>query len=177
MSTTNWNLDTTHSTVGFTVRHMVIAKVRGRFGAFNGTIQLDEADFTKSRVAVTIETSSIDTGVGDRDNHLRSGDFFDVVNHPQIRFESTGIEKKSDEDYAVHGNLTIRGVTKPVVLAAEFGGKGTDPWGNARVGFTAKTSIARTDFGLKWNQALEAGGVLVGEKVEIELDVQAVKAK
>jgi polyisoprenoid-binding protein YceI len=174
--TTTWNIDPTHSTVGFTVRHMVFAKVRGRFSAFSGAIALDEADLTRSSVAVSIEATSIDSGVADRDNHLRSPDFFDVATHPKLEFASTRVQKTGDTTFDVHGNLTIRGTTHPVVLAAELSGKGTDPWGNARVGFHAKTSIERTAYGLKWNQALEAGGVLVGERVEIELDVEAVKA-
>lgn len=175
--TTTWNIDPTHSTVGFTVRHMVFAKVRGRFAGFSGAIALDEGDLTRSSVAVSIESTSIDTGVADRDNHLRSADFFDVAAHPKLEFTSTRVEKTGDTTFDVHGNLTIRGTTHPVVLAAELSGKGTDPWGNARVGFHAKTSIERTAYGLKWNQALEAGGVLVGERVEIELDVEAVKAR
>jgi polyisoprenoid-binding protein YceI len=176
MTTNNWNLDTVHSGINFTVRHMVVSKVRGRFAKFNGTVALDESDFTRSRVEATIDASSIDTGTAQRDDHLKSADFFDVERFPEIRFLSTRIEKVSGERYRVTGELTIHGVTRSVALETEYGGRGKDPWGNERVGFTARGTIDRKDFGLVWNQALETGGVLVSDRVDLELEVQAVRA-
>jgi polyisoprenoid-binding protein YceI len=176
MTTNTWNIDATHSGINFTIRHMVVAKVRGRFAKYTGTVQLDENDLTRSVVEATIDASSIDTGTPQRDEHLRSADFFDVAKFPELRFRSTRIEKVEDALYRVVGDLTIRDVTREVSLDVEYGGQAKDPWGNARSGFVAKTAIDRKDFGLKWNQALEAGGVLVADRVDIELDVQAVKA-
>ncbi|QDE84041.1 YceI family protein [Myxococcus xanthus] len=177
MATTTWNIDTTHSGIHFSVRHMVIAKVRGSFRKYSGAVSLDEQDVTKSSVAVTIETASIDSGVEQRDNHLRSPDFFDVEKFPSITFKSTKVEKASGNGLKVTGNLTIRDVTREVVLDAEQLGVGKDPWGNVKAAFEAKTSVDRRDFGLTWNQALETGGVLVGEKIEIAIEVQSVKAQ
>lgn len=174
---TTWNIDTSHSGVHFTVRHMVVSKVRGAFDRWQGVVQFDEQNPAASKVSVRIEAASIDTREEKRDAHLRSPDFFDVEKYPELTFESTNVEKLDDEKYRVTGNLTIRGITKEVVLDAEYLGGGKDPWGNQRIGFQAQTSIQRKDFGLSWNQVLEAGGVLVGEKIEIALDVQAVKAQ
>jgi polyisoprenoid-binding protein YceI len=176
MTTNNWNLDTVHSGINFTVRHMVVSKVRGRFAKFTGTVALDESDITRSSVEATIDVSSIDTGTAQRDDHLRSADFFDVERFPEIRFLSTRIEKVSGDRYRLTGELTIHGVTRSIALETEYGGRGKDPWGNERVGFTAKGAIDRKDFGLVWNQALETGGVLVSDRVELELEVQAVRA-
>ena len=176
MRTNNWNLDTVHSGINFTVRHMVVSKVRGRFAKFNGTVALDESDITRSTVEATIDASSIDTGTAQRDDHLKSADFFDVERFPEIRFLSTPIEKVSGDRYRVTGELTIHGVTRSVALETEYGGRGKDPWGNERVGFTAKGAIDRKDFGLVWNQALETGGVLVSDRVDLELEVQVVRA-
>ncbi|MFO7181526.1 MAG: YceI family protein [Pseudomonadota bacterium] len=175
MESKNWNLDLAHSAIHFSVRHMVFAKVRGRFGSFRGTLDIDEADLTRSSVRAEIDAASIDTGVADRDNHLRSADFLDTERFPHITFESKRVEKTGDNRYRVTGNLTIRDVTREVALDVEHGGVAKDPWGNQRTAFTATTSIDRRDFGLKWNQALEAGGVLVGERVDIEIEVQAVR--
>ncbi|WNG44150.1 YceI family protein [Archangium minus] len=177
MANAIWNIDTTHSGIHFSVRHMVIAKVRGSFRSYSGTVALDEQDITASSVSVRIETASIDTGVEQRDTHLRSADFFDVEKFPAITFQSTKVEKSSGNGLRVTGNLTIRDVTREVVLEAEQLGIGKDPWGNVKAAFEAKTSVDRRDFGLQWNQALETGGVLVGEKVEITLELQAVKAQ
>jgi polyisoprenoid-binding protein YceI len=174
--TKNWNLDLAHSGIHFSVRHMVIAKVRGRFAKFGGKAYIDEKDFTRSSVEATIEAASIDTGIADRDAHLRSADFFDVERFPTLRFVSKGVEKLSDGEYRVTGDLTIRDATREVVLDVEYGGIGKDPWGNVRAGFTAKAHLDRKDFGLAWNQVLEAGGVLVGERVDIEIEVEAVRA-
>jgi polyisoprenoid-binding protein YceI len=176
MNNNDWNIDAAHTGIHFSVRHMVVSKVRGRFGKYTGTIKLDDADITRSSVEVNIDASSIDTGVGDRDTHLRSPDFLDVEKFPQLHFRSQRIEPVNATHYRVIGDLTIRGVTREVAIDAEYGGRGKDPWGNERVGFVAKTSLDRKDFGLTWNQALEAGGILVGDRVDIELDVQAVRA-
>lgn len=172
---TKWAIDSTHSSIGFSVRHMMFAKVRGRFAAWTGDAELDLSNLTASKVSASVDVASIDTGEAQRDGHLRSADFFDVETHPKLTFVSTKIEKKSDTAYALHGTLTIRGVEKPVVLDAEMTGRGKDPWGGDRVGFTIHGKIQRKDWGLGWNQVLEAGGVLVGETVEIDIDLQ-VKA-
>ena len=176
MTTQHWNIDTAHSGINFSIRHMLVSKVRGRFTKYTGRVDLDETDLTRTQIDVGIDASSIDTGVADRDAHLRSADFFDVETWPELRFRSTRIENVSGERYRVVGELTIRDITREVALDVEYGGRAKDPWGNERVGFLATTSIDRKDFGLKWNQLLEAGGVLVGDRVDIELEVQAVKA-
>lgn len=175
MNTHTYSLDTVHSAVSFSVRHLVFAKVRGRFAQWSGSLELNDSDLTQSRVDVSIDASSIDTGTADRDQHLKSPDFFDVAQFPTLTFKSSRIEALGGDRYHVHGDLTIKDVTREVILESEFSGTAKDPWGNDRVAFTAKASIDRRDFGLKWNQALETGGVVVGERVDIELDVQAVK--
>jgi len=172
--TTPWDIDTGHSAVHFHVRHMIISKVHGRFSRWSGALALDPADLTRSSVEVKIEAASIDTQVADRDAHLRSADFLDVEQHPHLSFRSTRIER-AGEGYRVTGDLTLRGVTREVVLEAEYAGTGKDPWGNERAGFSARTSLDRREFGLVWNAALEAGGVLVGEKVEIAIELEAVR--
>jgi polyisoprenoid-binding protein YceI len=174
MATNHWDIDVGHSAIHFWVRHMVISKVHGRFAKWAGAIQLDAQDPTRSSVEVRIEAASIDTQVADRDAHLRSPDFLDVAKFPELVFTSKRIEKASG-GYRVIGDLTLHGVTREVVLDAEFAGTGKDPWGNERAGFSAKTAIDRREFGLAWNAALEAGGVLVGEKVEIAIELEAVK--
>jgi len=171
--TTTWNIDATHSTIGFSIRHMVFSKVRGRFLKYTGAIQLDD-DLAKSWVEVTIDAASIDTGTAQRDTHLRSADFFDAERFPELRFRSTRVDDLGGDRLRVTGDLTIRDVAREVVLDVEPAGRGMDPWGNERIGFVAKTSLDRKDFGLKWNQVLEAGGALVGDRVDIELDIQAV---
>ena len=176
MTSSKWNIDTAHSGVNFSVRHMVVSKVRGRFTKYSGEVALDEEDLTRSVVRATIDAASIDTGTAQRDNHLRSADFFDVEKFPELRFRSTRVEDVGGGRLRVIGELTIRDTTREVALDAESAGRGVDPWGNQRIGFVAKTSIDRKDFGLAWNQLLEAGGVLVGDRVDIELDVQAVHA-
>ena len=174
MAKAQWNIDASHSNVQFSVRHMVITKVRGAFKSYSGTLELDD-DRTLGQVDVRIDAASIDTGEPRRDEHLRSTDFLDVASHPQMRFVSSSISRQGDS-YRIAGDLTIRGVTRSVVLDAEFQGQGKDPWGGQRAAFSARTSIDRQDFGLTWNQALETGGVLVGTKIDIEIEVQAVKA-
>jgi len=176
MTTNNWNIDAAHSGINFSIRHMVVSKVRGRFAKFNGALTIDDGDLARSVVEATIDVSSIDTGTAQRDGHLRSPDFFDVERFPEIRFRSRRIEKVEGDRYRVIGELTIRDVTREVSLDVEYGGRANDPWGNERVGFTAKTALDRRDFGLQWNQVLEAGGVLVGDRVDIELEVQGVRA-
>jgi polyisoprenoid-binding protein YceI len=177
MNTSNWNIDAVHSGIGFSIRHMVVSKVRGRFGRFSGNLVLDDdGDLTKSAVEATIDVSSIDTGVPQRDTHLRSADFFEVERFPEMKFRSTRIEKVSGERYRVTGDLTVRDITREIVLDVEHGGRAKDPWGNERTGFIATTTFDRKDFGLRWTQLLETGGVLVGDRVDIELEVQAVKA-
>jgi polyisoprenoid-binding protein YceI len=176
MTTNNWNIDTVHSGINFSVRHMVVSKVRGRFGKFSGELAIDDGDLTRSSVNVAIDAASIDTGNAQRDTHLRSADFFDVEAFPELRFRSTRIEQRGDARYAVVGQLTIRDVTREVALDVEFGGRARDPWGNERLGFVATASVDRKEFGLQWNQALETGGVLVGDRIDIELELQGVRA-
>jgi polyisoprenoid-binding protein YceI len=176
MSISTWNIDVAHTGINFAVRHMVVSKVRGRFAKFGGAVRFDEEEVTRSSVEVTIDAASLDTGIADRDTHLRSADFFDVEQFPELRFRSTRVEITGEGRYRVVGELTIHGVTREIALDTEYGGRGKDPWGNERLGFVAKGAIDRRDFGLKWNQVVEAGGVLVGERVEIELDVEAVRA-
>jgi polyisoprenoid-binding protein YceI len=175
MSTERWEIDSSHSSLHFSVRHLVIAKVRGTFARWSGTVEVPDGDFAKATVAVTIDASSIETGVADRDGHLKSPDFFDVPQHPELRFVGKRVQPRSGDEIDVIGDLTIRGITREVVLRVEQHGQAKDPWGNVRAAFTAKTTIDRKDFGLTWNQALETGGVLVGDKVEIEAEIQAVK--
>jgi polyisoprenoid-binding protein YceI len=174
---TSYTIDTTHSDVSFSVRHMVFAKVRGHFTKWSATFAFDEADPSKSSVDVSIDAASIDTREAQRDGHLKSADFLDVEKFPTITFKSKRVERTSQGHFKVAGDLTVHGVAKEAVLDVEETGRGKDPWGNSRVGFVGKTSIHRADWGLKWNQALETGGVLVGEKVDIEIEVEAIQAK
>ena len=175
MRTDRWEIDSSHSSVHFSVRHLVIAKVRGTFGRWSGTVQVPDGDFSKATVAVTIDASSIDTGVAQRDTHLKSPDFFDAEQYPELRFVGKRVQPRSGDEIDVTGDLTIKGITREVVLRVEQHGEAKDPWGNVRRAFTAKTSIDRKDFGLTWNQVLETGGVLVGDRVEIEAEIEAVK--
>jgi polyisoprenoid-binding protein YceI len=171
---TTYTIDTQHSDVGFSVRHMVFAKVRGHFTKWTAELAFDPADPAKSSVNVDIDVASIDTREPQRDGHLKSPDFLDAEKYPKLTYKSTKVEKAGDKKYAVTGGLTIHGVTKPVKLDVEELGGGKDPWGNQRVAFSAKARIDRGEFGLKWNQALETGGVLVGEHIDIEIDVEAI---
>jgi polyisoprenoid-binding protein YceI len=175
MTQTQWNIDASHSNLQFSVRHLVITKVRGAFRSYRGTLELDENDgLGLAKVDVSIDAASVDTGEPKRDEHLRSSDFLDVAAHPTLRFQSRSIAREGAQ-YRITGDLTIRGVTRSVVLDAEFQGRGKDPWGGQRAAFSARTSVDRRDFGLTWNQTLEAGGVLVGTTIDIEIEVQAVK--
>jgi polyisoprenoid-binding protein YceI len=175
MTREKWEIDSSHSGVQFTVRHMVVAKVRGLFARWSGSLEVDDGDLRRATSEVVIDASSIDTGVADRDKHLKSADFLHVERFPEITFKSKGVERLSEGELRVTGDLTIRDVTREVVLDVEYAGSTKDPWGNQRAGFTAKTAIDRKDFGLTWNQALEAGGVLVGDRVTIEIEIEAVK--
>jgi polyisoprenoid-binding protein YceI len=168
-------LDTTHSEIAFTVRHMMFSKVRGQFTKWSGTVAYDAADPSKSKVDVDIDVDSIDTREEKRDGHLKSPDFFDAAKFPKITFKSKRVEGAGKGHYKLTGDLAIHGVTKEVTLDVEQTGGGKDPWGNQRVGFSLKGSIHRADFGLTWNQALETGGVLLSDKVEIEAEVQVVQ--
>lgn len=170
-----WNFDPAHSEITFKVRHMMFSKVSGAFRSWSGAFDFDPENPTAGSTDVSIEVASIDTSNEDRDNHLRSGDFFDAETNPHIKFSSTSFEQVGEGKLKLNGELTIRDVTRPVSLDVDYHGKAVDPWGAQRVGFTATTTLNRKDFGLTWNQALEAGGVLVGDKVEVELNVQAVQ--
>ena len=169
-----WELDTAHSRLGAVARHLMVTKVRGSFGVFGGKIEVGEA-IEDSKVEVHVDAASIDTGSPDRDKHLRSADFLDVEHYPEITFVSTKVERKGETGLRVTGDLTIHGVTKPVTLDAEFDGITDDPWGGKRIAFTAATEIDREDWGMTWNVALEKGGVLVSKKIQVEIDVQAVR--
>lgn len=178
MARTKWVLDPAHTAVELSVKHMMFTKVRGRFDDVEGTLEIDEENPNRSSVHVEMGAASIDTGVGDRDKHLRSADFLDVEKHPTLIFDSKRVEGAVDvggDRFRVVGDLTIRGTTREVTLDVEYEGRGQDPWGNERAGFEATTKIDRRDWGLTWNQALETGGILVGNEVAIELGVQAVK--
>jgi polyisoprenoid-binding protein YceI len=177
VAATEFAIDMTHSSVGFKVAHMVVAKTRGSFQDFSGTIRLDENDLTKSSVEVTIETASIYTANEDRDNHLRSADFFDAENNPTITFTSGKIEKDGT-GYIATGNLTIKGNTRLVELPFQLNGPITDPWGNRRIGVEIEPiTIDRREFGLTWSKTIETGGLVVGDEVTIELEVEAVELK
>lgn len=174
MSTHTWNFDGAHSSILFIARHMVVARVYGRFNQFTGSMQIDPDNVTTGSVRVEVQTASIDTNSPDRDKHLRSADFLDVENHPVMSFVSSKFEA-APVGLRIHGDLSLRGITKPVVLEARQLGNMTDPWGQQRILFNGKTVLSRSDFGVKWNQAIDNGGWLVGEKIDIEVDVQAVK--
>ena len=166
-----WTIDPTHSEVGFSIRHIMISKVKGTFEKFDATFVTGENPLDSS-VSATAQVASINTNQADRDGHLRTGDFFDAETYPSIGFVSTGVRQVKG-DFLVDGDLTIKGVTKPVTFDFEFGGFGTDPYGNYKAGATAKTEVTRSDFGLTYNAALETGGVLLGEKVTITIELQA----
>lgn len=177
MARTTWTLDPAHTSVELSVRHMMFTRVRGRFDDVEGTLEVDEERPDRSKVHVQIGAASIDTGVGDRDKHLRSADFLDADRYPTLTFESTRVEGAVDKEgdrFRVVGDLTIRGTTREVTLDVVYAGRGRDPWGNQRAGFEATTKIDRREWGLTWNQPLEAGGVLVDNDVSVELGVQAV---
>jgi len=176
--TSTWAIDRVHSTAQFKVKHMMISNVLGEFTSITGVLERDENDVTKSKIRATIDASTINTRESQRDAHLKSADFFHVENHPDLTFNSTSISKNSEGELKVSGDLTIRGVTRNVVFDVEGPSPAQkDPWGNTRIGLSATTRISRKDFGLTWNAALEAGGLLVGDAVTITLDVQFIKER
>ena len=173
--TGDWDIDPTHSRIGFAAKHAMVATVRGQFATYSGEVHLDEETPENSSVRLEIEVASVDTGNADRDNHLRTKDFFDLETYPKITFVSTKVEKADDDLYTLIGDLSINGKTNPVAVEFELNGTSDDPWGNFRAGFEGKTTINRRDWGLDFNVALDKGGVLVSEKVKLEFDISAVK--
>ena len=173
--TGDYTLDAAHTRIGFVARHAMVTKVRGSFQDVTGTAHLDGQDPTKSSAELTLQVASIATGNGQRDEHLRTNDFFDAPTYPEITFRSTAVEVTGEDTFRMTGDLTIKGITKPVAIDFELTGSATDPFGNLRVGFDGKAVIKRTDWGVNWNAALETGGVLVSEKITLEFDVSAIK--
>jgi polyisoprenoid-binding protein YceI len=174
MALTQWNFDSAHSAIEFSVRHMLVSKVRGRFAKWTGKLEIDEKDITKSRFEVDIDVASIDTHEPQRDTHLRSGDFFDAEKQPNITFKSKSVVEKGKDNLVITGDLTIRGVTREVSLEVERNGLvAKDPWGMRRAGFTAETTIDRKDFGVSWNQTLDQGGLALSDKVSIHIEIEA----
>jgi polyisoprenoid-binding protein YceI len=169
-----WAVDPSHSTIGFVARHLMVSKVRGHFASFTGTLTIASDPFA-SRVEATVDIASVTTGDETRDGHLKSADFFDLEKNPNMTLVSTGIEKNGG-GYVLHSDLTINGITKPVDFELEFNGVSADPWGGTRAGFSAEADVNRKDWGLEWNVALETGGVLVGDKVKIQLEIEAIKS-
>ena len=175
--TGDYVLDVAHSRLGFVARHAMVTKVRGAFNDFEGTAHLDGDDPTKSSASVSIEVASVDTRQPQRDDHLRNNDFFDAATYPKITFVSTSVEKRSEENFRMTGDLTIKNVTRPVSVDFEYSGSATDPYGNQRVGFEGSTVINRKDFGVNFNAVLETGGVMVSEKITLEFEISAVKTQ
>lgn len=174
-ATTKWALDPTHSEIGFKVKHMMFTNVSGEFEKFDAAVGTAGDNFETVKGSFTIDAASVNTGNADRDGHLKSEDFFSVEKFPTITFNTTSFKKLNSEDYEITGDLTLRGVTKSITLPVEFGGLAKDPWGNTKAGFSIGGKINRKDFGLNWNAALEAGGVLVGEEVKLHIELQFVK--
>lgn len=171
-----WSIDTDHSNVGFKVRHMMVSNVKGEFAKYGGVVDIDDKDVTRSRVEVTIDTASLNSGVAKRDEHLKSADFFDVAKYPTMTFVSKKVKKAGNDRLKVYGDLTLHGVTREVVLDVEGPTKSyKDPWGNIKRGATATTRISRKDFGLTWNAAVESGGVVVGDEITIALEIELLK--
>jgi len=177
MEKTKWVIDPTHSKIGFKVKHLMISNVLGNFKQFEGEVLTDGDNFENAEIKLTIEAASVDTEIADRDTHLKSADFFDAEKYPKLTFSDAKIVDLGDDTFEMKGNLTIKDVTKPVKLTVEFGGIMKDPWGNEKAGFSISGKISRKDWGLTWNAALEAGGVLVGEDVKIIIDVELLKQK
>jgi len=175
MATTKWTMDAAHSEIQFKVRHMVVSNVTGSFGKFNADVETEGEDITTAKVHFTADIDSISTNNEQRDNHLKSADFFDGATHPQLTFESTKIEKVDGSDYKMHGNISIRGTVKPITLNVEFGGIVKDPWGNERAGFTVEGKLNRKDFGLSWSAVTEAGHLVVSDDVRIHANAEFIK--
>lgn len=175
MAKSTWSIDPTHSEIGFKVKHMMFTNVSGKFNAFVATIENEDDNFETSKINFSAETASVDTNNTDRDGHLRSAEFFEADVYPKLSFVSTSIKKKSKKDYEIHGDLTIKNVTKNIVLETEYSGLMTDPWGNTKAGLSLTGKINRKDFGLTWNAALETGGVLVGEEIKLASEIQFIK--
>ncbi len=175
MSATTWNIDTSHSAIHFSVRHMLVSRTRGRFTKWSGQLKFDPDNAANSSVSVEIEPASIETADATRDAHLRSPDFFDVEKYPKASFRSTKVTDLGGDKYLISGELTVHGITHPLSFEAIFEGSAKDPWGGERAGFSATLSLDRREYGLTWNKALEAGGFVVGDKVELSLEVEAVK--
>ncbi|MFD4741938.1 YceI family protein [Streptomyces virginiae] len=173
--TGDYVIDPAHSSIGFTVRHAMVTNVRGAFSEHEGTLHLDGADPARSTASIDVKIASVDTGIADRDGHLRSGDFFDAETFPLMTFRSTEARQLGGDAYRITGELTIKDVTRPLSIDLEFNGSATDPYGNERVGFEGSTEILRSDWGLTWNAALEAGGVMVSDKVKLTFDISAIK--
>ena len=174
---TKWAVDPTHSKVGFKVKHLMISNVLGSFREFSGTTTTEGDDFSTAAISFSVNTASVDTEMADRDGHLKSPDFFDTASYPEMTFEGTGLKVTGDDTYDLTGDLTIKGVKKPVTLSVEFGGVMNDPWGNVKAGFSINGKINRKDWGLNWNAALEAGGLLVGEEVKLSVDLELAKVQ
>jgi len=174
--TGDYTIDPAHSSIGFTVRHAMVTNVRGTFGTYEGALRLDGTDPSRSTASLDVEIASVDTGIADRDGHLRSADFFDAESFPRMTFRSTAAERVSGDRYRITGDLTLRDVTRPLTIDLEFHGAATDVYGAERVGFEGSAEILRSDWGLTWNAALEAGGVMVSDKVKLFFDISAVKA-
>lgn len=172
---TNWNIDTTHSVIGFKVRHMMISNVTGTFGDFSATATTEGDDFSTANFSFRAGIDSINTGVADRDGHLKSADFFDAANHPDLTFESTAVNKINDDELEVVGDMTIRGTTKSVKLKAEFNGIAVDPYGQTKAGLSLTGKIKRSEFGLVWSAVTEAGSIVVGDEITLNTEVQFVK--
>lgn len=175
MTTTKWALDPTHSEIQFKIKHLMISTVTGQFNSFKGTVETGSDDFNNAKVNFTADIDSIFTGNEQRDLHLKNSDFFEVEKYPQLLFEGTNMEKTSDDTFKLHGILTIRGISKPIVLEAELGGNTIDPWGNTRAGFEVTGKIKRTDFGLSFGMVSETGNIMLGEEVKLIANVQFVK--
>jgi len=175
MSTTKWSLDPTHSEIGFKVKHMMFTNVSGKFQKFDATATTEGENFEGAQFEFSADADSVTTGNADRDTHLLSPDFFNTEAFPKVSFKSTSFEKENEGEYTLKGDFTLHGVTKPIKLDVEFGGLAKDPWGNLKAGMSVTGKINRKDFGLNWNAALEAGGVLVGEEVKFNIELQFVK--
>lgn len=173
----HYDLDAAHSRLGFVARHAMVTKVRGSFTEFTGSFDLNGSDWSASSAQVTIQVASVDTGNEQRDGHLRTNDFFDAPNHPEITFTSTRVEQTADDTFAVTGDLTIKGITRPVTVDFVYAGSAVDPFGNTRVGFEGSTTINRSGFGISFNATLDTGGVLVSDKITLEFDISAIKAQ